>query len=548
MSFTSFLFTIIIILVLGFSLNTIINSRAFRIWIITQRDYLHQKEIEKEMQKTRQRTIDEIKNPDRVMEVIMKIKRGEEVKIPLAAFDYIYRNMKNFSIVDKDGRISIINQEDYFRFKKEALSLLEKDTADKIDVKQILADIERRVAENPIEITKHEDGTIVKVNHVSRTAEISKPNGEMIIIDHKTNTMVSQNLIEKPDQRPNRQEIILKDAQIKKTSEENLLLKGKLQKSKDSKNEIARTKVIKESDDITELNNFEDENLLLTHKTILTRVENRNLTELGIRKRVQFATEQQEQKTIAPQSEFCDKPLEPQNNLLDYQSIESFQKNAISFQNIYDFTKDLIIKEMSKSDIERIENVLKTYIIDTNSIKRNSDTLSTPCKPSNGLDNELKHSSTSLITHRIILGVIYDQRSSCFLVNINYLFLKLSSLLNNESIKLWFDSFYSDQKKLFVNNETLTNLIAHINNKSSLALGAKLFMQEKKENTTINFRTVKIKIGQEAYQGQYLYLFTANSFCKSLVQEYEAKMEIRDLEIDNDLAQKGEKITLFTLL
>jgi len=272
MSFTAFLFIVIIILVLGFSLNSILNSRTFRIWLITKRDHLHQKEIEKEMQKSRQRNIEEIKNPDRVMEVIMKIKRGEEVKIPLAAFDYIYRNMKNFSIVDKDGRISIINQEDYFKFKKEALALLEKDKSEKIDVKQILSDIERRVAENPIEVTKHDDGTVVKVDHVSRTAEITKPNGEMILIDHKTDTMVSHNLIEKPDQKNNKKEIVLKDAQIKKTNEENILLRGKLQKLQHGKEENIRKNVknvkdYENSADMDELiNNNEDENLLLNNK------------------------------------------------------------------------------------------------------------------------------------------------------------------------------------------------------------------------------------------------------------------------------------------
>jgi len=146
------------------------------------------------------------------------------------------------------------------------------------------------------------------------------------------------------------------------------------------------------------------------------------------------------------------------------------------------------------------------------------------------------------------IGVLYDEKASCFLVNINWLFLKLAALLQDEYIVVLLNTFYSDQKKSFVNNETLTCILAHINSKSSLSIGSKIFMQEKNEKTTINFRTVKIKVEQEVYQGQYLYLFTASNFCKSLVQEYEAKMENQDFEIDNDLSQKGEKITLFTLL
>ncbi|NCD00396.1 MAG: hypothetical protein EOL95_11955, partial [Bacteroidia bacterium] len=110
MSFTNFLFGVFLLLVLFFLVQKILNSKTVRISLIAYREHLNQKAIEKEMQKTRQRSIEEIRNPDRVLETIMKIKRGEQVTIPIAAFDYIYRNMKKFSIVDKNGRITIINQ------------------------------------------------------------------------------------------------------------------------------------------------------------------------------------------------------------------------------------------------------------------------------------------------------------------------------------------------------------------------------------------------------------------------------------------------------
>ena len=81
------------------------------------------------------------------------------------------------------------------------MALLEKEKEDAIDARKILEQISQKVAENPIEITTYEDGTIVKIDHVSRTAEITKPNGESIFVDHKTETMVSQNLIEKTEQK-----------------------------------------------------------------------------------------------------------------------------------------------------------------------------------------------------------------------------------------------------------------------------------------------------------------------------------------------------------
>ena len=239
MSFTGFLFSIIVIATLAYALKNILNSRTARIWLISYKEHQQQKEIEIEMQKTRQRSLEEIRNPDRILEIILKIKRGEEVKIPIAAFDYIYRNFKKFSIVDKDGRITIINQEDYFHFKEEALALLDSNQEDTTNAKRILEDLSKKVAENPIEITEHEDGTVVKVNHVSRTAEITKPNGEKFFIDHKTGTMVSQNLIEAPNQNEHKQsprdhKI---EAELKKREEAVKLLQGKIKKLEDKQDE-----------------------------------------------------------------------------------------------------------------------------------------------------------------------------------------------------------------------------------------------------------------------------------------------------------------------
>ena len=79
MTLTGFLFIILILMAAYFGLQKILNSKTVRISLIAYREHMQQKEIEKEMQKTRQRSIDELKNPDRVLETIMKIKRGEQV-------------------------------------------------------------------------------------------------------------------------------------------------------------------------------------------------------------------------------------------------------------------------------------------------------------------------------------------------------------------------------------------------------------------------------------------------------------------------------------
>ncbi|MFW9620335.1 MAG: hypothetical protein ACMV0K_12750 [Sulfurospirillum sp.] len=265
MSLTGLLFTVILILAASLGLKTIINSRTMRIWLISRRENLNQIEVEKEQQKTRQRSIDELKNPDRVLETIMKIKRGEQVTIPIAAFDYIYRNMKKFSIVDKNGRITIINQEDYFRFKQEALALMEQSKNEIINAKEILANIDKTVAENPIEIMKYDDGTMVKIDHVSRTAEVTKPNGEMIFIDHKTETMVSHNLVENIEQKSTKKDIE-KDAQIKHKTEENLLLKGKIKKIQAHKKDFNEENAQPPLFDIEKLNQNSLDTDMVGHK------------------------------------------------------------------------------------------------------------------------------------------------------------------------------------------------------------------------------------------------------------------------------------------
>lgn len=43
-------------------------------------------------------------------ELIKKIKSGEKTKIPIAAFDYIYRHIDEFGYVDKNGQIVLVDK------------------------------------------------------------------------------------------------------------------------------------------------------------------------------------------------------------------------------------------------------------------------------------------------------------------------------------------------------------------------------------------------------------------------------------------------------
>ena len=376
MTLTGFLFIILVLMVAYFGLQKILKSKTIRIALISYREHLQQKKIEEEIQKSRQRTLDEIKNPDRVMEIILKIKRGEEVKIPLAAFDYIYRNMKKFSIVDKNGRITIINQEDYFKFKKEAMALLEKEKEDAIDARKILEQISQKVAENPIEITTYEDGTIVKIDHVSRTAEITKPNGESIFVDHKTETMVSQNLIEKTEQKTPAKDHE-KDAQIKHTKEENLLLKGKIKQyeQKESGKEDSYVNIDAAAVEMQSSIDEEVDDALLLNATVVQNVENtpnahvevlqikQKSDDFPFKKKVAIFDDSVSTKNENPVSNQCEPKIDTvQKELFPFVSIQSFLDSAVTFKSLHQLLKEFVIQNLESFNFGVVSNTIITHL------------------------------------------------------------------------------------------------------------------------------------------------------------------------------------------
>ena len=239
MTLTGFLIGFILLMGFSIAFIKILDSRAIRVLLMTRETHRQEVEMEKESQKSRQRMLEEIQNPDLVMETIIKMKRGEEVSIPLAAFDYIYRNLNKFTLIDKVGKITIVNQEDYFKFKEKALSLMKNGEEKTLNIEEVLKEIQEREAKKPIEITKHEDGTVIKTDHVARRTEIIKPNGEKVIINHKTDTMTSINLVEeketKEDAKALKEANREKDKKIKALEEENKLNRAKIKETKEAK-------------------------------------------------------------------------------------------------------------------------------------------------------------------------------------------------------------------------------------------------------------------------------------------------------------------------
>ena len=182
MNFTSiFLLTMFFLVLLFVGLIKILDTSTARIFLINWKARQDEKERIKELEKFKQRTYEQAKNPDHFLELILKMRMGEEVKIPLAAFSYIYKNLERFTIFDKEGNITIINQEDYFKFKNKAIKLIEQNQEKDVQIEKIIEQEKEKVVRNPIEIIEHEDGTFIKKDYVAKTIEIKKPNDEKTI-------------------------------------------------------------------------------------------------------------------------------------------------------------------------------------------------------------------------------------------------------------------------------------------------------------------------------------------------------------------------------
>lgn len=124
------------------------------------------------------------------MTIIRKINTGEEVKIPIAEFQYIYTRLNQICVVDKHGNVQIVNSEEFKKFQETAITLLVKD--------KILKDETAKLGNNVTSVfssKKYPDGTIVKKNNVNGDITILKPDGTKYTNKNESNDLI----IERPE-------------------------------------------------------------------------------------------------------------------------------------------------------------------------------------------------------------------------------------------------------------------------------------------------------------------------------------------------------------
>jgi hypothetical protein len=190
-----FLIFVLILLLVLFIINKITDTLWFRVHSakLAQKD-----RDEKENESINKKIIDGNKllnDENRLHKIITKIQNGEEVEIPIVAFDYIYRNINKLGIFGKDGTLNIVNKEQYLEFKNTAIRLVNENTDSQDQTSQNDDDfVTKPATQKLIDIQKYEDGTIVKKDFLTDSIELIKPDGKKYIQDGASNKLTIQTI------------------------------------------------------------------------------------------------------------------------------------------------------------------------------------------------------------------------------------------------------------------------------------------------------------------------------------------------------------------
>lgn len=198
------LFAIVIVAIVSviifFIYKEYTNSRSFRVRKSVKNFRKLKKEEEKTILKFKNVANEILSDEDRILSIIKKINTGEEVKIPIAAFQYIYTRLNQICVVDKNGNVQIVNSEEFKRFQETAINLLDKDN-------EILKDVSGDLNENLLNVfttKKYPDGTIVKKNNVNGDVTILKPDGTKYINKNELNDLIIERPYEEEEEKNNK--------------------------------------------------------------------------------------------------------------------------------------------------------------------------------------------------------------------------------------------------------------------------------------------------------------------------------------------------------
>jgi len=199
-SFIFILLTVFVIIVITIALKKITNSKAFRLRQ-SIREYQKHKKNEHKFHMQMQKDLSEvIKEENKIIEIIRKIRNKEEVEIDLIAFDYIYRNIDQISVVNSDGKIVITNEV----LLQKAESLLEKNNES--NSQRFFHEVENDNPYSYQSFEKDKDGTIIKIDKINNTETIIKPDGKKYILNKTTHELIVASVKEKENNKEDKRD------------------------------------------------------------------------------------------------------------------------------------------------------------------------------------------------------------------------------------------------------------------------------------------------------------------------------------------------------
>ena len=504
----SIIFGIIIISIVG----KIANSRAFRIWSINKKWERKEKAEEKFDFGS--------KNKDEIDIILEKIRNGEEVEIPLQAFNYIYSKINKFSIIQKDGTIRFVNPEEYLEFKKKAQKLLTDSKEKTIDAAKIFEEIEEHDRKKPIEFEELEDGTIVKRDNIKMTIEQHLPDGTIKFIDLRNNKMITKRKKKKEeDEKKERESKEHKEweRKQKKLEQKMKLMEEKFYGSKSTKIDDKNTKVDKDNKPKKMDENIEKEEQKKIEK------------------------EEQKQEIVEENDTFIDEddfPIQEQQQEKKEVETETKELNIEAKEEIkYSSSlvvpdKDLLFKFFDKklflNDHISHRNVKKILLfLLTN-------------------DADIVQNSNSSCIDMFNKCVIFYKKVDAILINVNWFAYKFfATLADVNQQKLFLDSFYTNIDIGSVDNDFLSDFIEELNKASAFGFGSKILYQEEKENGTIsNFKSIRISDDEDhLYRSVCLHLFLNNPFGREFKKTlFFTEIEHNDFRIIEDDSKGGKWI------
>lgn len=524
----AFLLLVIVGLVGVYLFELITSSRAFRIRSVvsaqSKKKMKALREIEEKID-----SYEKFKTDDtRIIEIISRIKQGKEVEIPVVAFDYIYRNINKISMIDKSGNLTIINQEEFIKFKENAMNLLVRGNTKKdesFSMKNNEVDYEQDdIQEMPrlFDIYEHIDGTIEHRNYDSSVIEIIKPEGKIYIQNNETNQLM---IFDKEEEKENKdgqkhKKQISKDDEQKKAIN---IINDKLY-SIDSKLANVLNSSRKNDDYEMEKPSNQENKETMKNDIAITSAE-------LVKKEPTKAIENiaNEFDDFWAKHEKKTKRNHVNKNKQEYAETNSTKTVENSEDLLQVFLQNESLKSLSVKEAESSYMSNISYI--------NSEQIATD------IAKEVKNFLRFLIlVNRVDYNqyYLYDSNDMKLYIDINMLFYKTYCLVHDSDKEDFIKDIYGSTKSLGHNKDVVYEFLFNLNMKSSLALGTKPFYlnTDSEKYFVTKYLSYDVDGKIKYYQGKFIILNLGHENLRFFTQEpyffKTANLSINELDYEID--------------